>query len=89
MHRSERSNKLLHGQVFAGDASGAETINISGNEGTHGDTLAINSQHGSAVAQFNYGICLRKGDGVLIDLRGAAHYFKLAADQGFAAAQSM
>jgi TPR repeat protein len=30
---------------------------------------------------------LQKGEGVSIDWEGAAHYLKLAADQGFAVAQ--
>jgi TPR repeat protein len=29
-----------------------------------------------------YGFCLQSGSGISIDLRGAAHYFKLSADQG-------
>jgi TPR repeat protein len=35
----------------------------------------------------NYGICLENGEGVSIDLDGAAHYFKLSADQGNAFTQ--
>jgi TPR repeat protein len=34
------------------------------------------------VAQNSYGNCLNKGEGVGIDFEGAAHYFKLAANQG-------
>jgi TPR repeat protein len=34
-----------------------------------------------------YGCCLRYGQGVSIDLRSVAHYFKLAADQGNADSQ--
>jgi TPR repeat protein len=49
--------------------------------------LKVAADQGDAVAQFNYGVCLKKGEGVQIDFKGAAHYFKLAADQGFAAAQ--
>jgi TPR repeat protein len=34
-----------------------------------------------------YADCLQKGEGVSIDFKGAAQYFKLAADQGIADAQ--
>jgi TPR repeat protein len=37
--------------------------------------------------QFNYGFCVPKGEGVSQDLKSAAHYFKLAANQGFPVAQ--
>jgi TPR repeat protein len=37
---------------------------------------------------YNYGECLAKGDGVDMNKPLAAHYFKLAADQGDARAQS-
>jgi TPR repeat protein len=36
---------------------------------------------GDSAAQYNYGICLQKDEGVSKDLRGAAHYFELAAGQ--------
>jgi TPR repeat protein len=39
-----------------------------------------------AAAQYNYGNCLYDGEGVSIDLNGAAQYFKLPADQRYAAA---
>jgi TPR repeat protein len=48
--------------------------------------LQLTADQGNAAAHNNHGICLRNGDGVSINLRGAAHYFKLAADQGIAAA---
>jgi hypothetical protein len=41
----------------------------------------------NAAAQFNYGNCMQKGEGVRVDFQGAAHYFKLAAAQGHANAQ--
>jgi TPR repeat protein len=34
------------------------------------------------AAENNRGFSLQNGDGVSLDLRGAAHYHKLAADQG-------
>jgi TPR repeat protein len=40
-----------------------------------------------AVAQFNYGNCLAKGEGVPLDLIEAAKYYKLAADQNYARGQ--
>jgi hypothetical protein len=33
-------------------------------------------------------MCLQNGEGVSIDFQGAAHYLKLAADQGIAVAQN-
>jgi TPR repeat protein len=38
------------------------------------------ADQGNAAAQNNYGVCLKKVEGVSIDLKLAAHYFKLAAD---------
>jgi TPR repeat protein len=49
--------------------------------------LRLAADQGIADAQFNYGICLTKGEGVSKDLQGAAYYFKLAADQEIAFAQ--
>jgi TPR repeat protein len=46
--------------------------------------LKVAADQGFAAAQYNYGNYLQKGVG--IDFQGAAHYFKLAADQGIAAA---
>jgi TPR repeat protein len=37
---------------------------------------------GDAIAQWQYGFCLLKGEGVSTDLRHAARYFKLSVDQG-------
>jgi TPR repeat protein len=31
-------------------------------------------------AQSNYGLCPQNGDGILVDLERAAHYYQLAAD---------
>jgi hypothetical protein len=44
--------------------------------------LKLAADQGNAVAQDNYGNCLYRGEGVSIDFKGAAHYFKLTADQG-------
>jgi hypothetical protein len=42
---------------------------------------------GYAVAQSNLGVCLQHDNGVHVDLRGAAQYYKLGADQEFAVGQ--
>jgi TPR repeat protein len=44
---------------------------------------------GDAEAQYEYGLCLRDGNGVEKDPSGAASYFKLAADQGHTVSQAM
>jgi TPR repeat protein len=49
----------------AGTSSGLNSLNL----------LKLAGDQGFAEAQYNYGICLQNGDGVPIDLRGAAHYF--------------
>jgi TPR repeat protein len=49
-------------------------------------SLKIEVDQGDSKAQFNYAICLMKGDGISIDLPMAARYLKLAADQGYAEA---
>ena len=43
------------------------------------------ADQGDAVAQFNYGVCLYRGEGVPLDFSEAARYYKMAADQGSAA----
>jgi TPR repeat protein len=45
------------------------------------------ADQGDTIAQCRYGLCLQDGEGVSIDLRNAAHYFKLSADQGNADGQ--
>jgi TPR repeat protein len=40
------------------------------------------TDQGDTIAQYHYDLCLQNGKGVSIDLRSAAHYFKLSADQG-------
>jgi TPR repeat protein len=35
------------------------------------------ADQGDAAAQFNYGICLEKGEGVSIDLKGATYLLKV------------
>jgi TPR repeat protein len=42
--------------------------------------LKLAADQGHAFGQNNYGVCLKKGEGVEIDLKLAAHYFKLTAD---------
>jgi TPR repeat protein len=42
---------------------------------------------GDAQAQFNYGLVLDHGDGIPTDKSLAAHYYKLAADQGLTGAR--
>jgi TPR repeat protein len=51
------------------------------------ETLSIAAQHkladgGDAEALYQYGLCLRDGDGVAKDLCGAASYLILSGDQG-------
>jgi TPR repeat protein len=67
---------------------GAPTVNLSQAvlDARARDAKRLADQ-GNAIGQFNYGMCLHDGDGVRIDLRGAAHYFKLSADQGDAGGQ--
>jgi TPR repeat protein len=43
--------------------------------------LKLPADQGNAVAQFDYGLFLYHSEGVSKDLKGTAHYFKLAADQ--------
>jgi TPR repeat protein len=40
------------------------------------------ADEGNAVCQWCYGECLHDGIGISKDLKGAAQYFKLSADQG-------
>jgi TPR repeat protein len=42
---------------------------------------------GNAHSQFNYGNCLKKGEGVRKDLKEAARCYKMSADQGNANGQ--
>jgi TPR repeat protein len=35
------------------------------------------------MAQYYYGLCLRDGEGVALDVAEAARYFRLAAAQGY------
>jgi TPR repeat protein len=44
--------------------------------------LKQQADQGDAIAQWQYGLCLYDGKGVSIDMRNAAHYFKLSNDQG-------
>jgi TPR repeat protein len=46
------------------------------------DHLRISAQQARAQSQYNYGVCLRNGEGVSVDFVQSAYYFKLAADQG-------
>jgi TPR repeat protein len=47
----------------------------------------LSADQGNALSQYNYGFCLREGEGVEQDFRMAAYYFKLSADQGHALSQ--
>ena len=47
------------------------------------------ARQGDAEAQYNLGVCYRKGYGVEKDLTEAVKWLRKAADQGFAEAQDM
>jgi TPR repeat protein len=47
-------------------------------EARHDSQLAVDQ--GCDPAQSNYGLCPQNGDGILVDLERAAHYYQLAAD---------
>jgi serine/threonine protein kinase len=47
----------------------------------------MSADQGDAGGQYNYGICLKNGEGVAKDLKEAARYYKMSADQGNAFGQ--
>jgi TPR repeat protein len=51
--------------------------------------LKQRADEGDAIAQWQYGFCLLKGEGVSLDLQNAAQYFKLSAAQGNAVMASV
>jgi serine/threonine protein kinase len=42
----------------------------------------LSADRGNCDAQYSYGVCLEKGEGVAQNVRGAVKYFKLSADRG-------
>jgi TPR repeat protein len=78
------------------DSSGGEEnrANLGGlrtqNSQFHQEMLEIIrflADQGNADGQCGYGVCLRDGKGISTDMKSAAHYFKLSADQGNAVGQ--
>jgi TPR repeat protein len=43
-------------------------------------TMKFAVDQGRDSAQSNYGLCLQNGDGILVDLETAAHFYLLTAD---------
>jgi TPR repeat protein len=52
------------------------------------DDIILYDYQGITIAQFNYGLMLYTGDGIVMSKSLAAYYFKLSADQGDAQSQS-
>ena len=47
------------------------------------------ADQGHAPAQFQYGLCLKEGEGVPCDLSAAARYFMMVIEQGHTEAHSV
>jgi TPR repeat protein len=66
--------RLGMNRIFASKAPANSSVNLT--------ILKECADQGDANAQCQYDLCLHNGDGVSIDLRNAAYYSKLSADQG-------
>lgn len=65
----------------------SNTDNENTNDGTSQPTLRVRAYKGDAEAQYQLGMIYLRGEGVEINQKSAAEWFKLAAEQGHMAAQ--
>lgn len=65
----------------------SNTDNENTNDGTSQPTLRVRAYKGDAEAQYQLGMIYLRGEGVEINQKSAAEWFKLSAEQGHMAAQ--
>ena len=82
----------IDSEEVVGDTSNQEydiknNTNENTNDGSTQPTLRVRAYKGDAEAQYQLGMIYLRGDGVEINHKSAAEWFKLAAEQGHMAAQ--